>query len=127
MSSTAPIAVAATHRTGGAPAAATPLSRTGLHPDQTALFAEGCAEVSPPALVEAWARHSLHWINRWEREGIAPLHNEWRGLAFGIGEEIAEGGRSGTFLGVDERFGMLLRDAETTHLIPLTAILEASP
>ncbi len=31
MSSTAPIAVAATHRTGGAPAAATPLSRTGLH------------------------------------------------------------------------------------------------
>ena len=96
-------------------------------PDQTALYAEGCSEVSPPALVEAWARHSLHWINRWDGEGVAPLHSEWRGLAYGIGEETTQGGKTGTYLGVDERFGLLLRDADTTHLIPLTAILEPSP
>jgi hypothetical protein len=44
-----------------------------------------------------------------------------------VGEPVTRGTLSGTFLGVDERFGMLLRDEETTHLIPLTDILETSP
>ncbi|MDD9720686.1 DUF4444 domain-containing protein [Sulfitobacter sp. PR48] len=103
------------------------LAETGLRPDQTALYAEGCSKVSPPALVEAWARHCLHWISRWDGEGVAPLHSTWRGLACGIGEETTQGGKTGTYLGVDEHFGLLLRDADTTHLIPLTAILEPSP
>lgn len=96
----------------------------GLAPDDTALFSEGCAEVSPPLLLEAWARHSFNWISRWEDEGTKPVHAEWRGLAHGVGEDIAQSGLSGTFLGVDEQFGMLLRDTETTHLIPLTTLLE---
>jgi len=41
-----------------------------------------------------------------------------------LGEAAEHGGHSGTFLGVDEQFGMLLRDSETTHLIPLTSVLE---
>ena len=104
-----------------------PGDRPGDTPDQTALFAEGCADVSPPALVEAWARHSLNWINRWEAEGPRVLHSEWRGIAHGLGEETGQDGRSGTFLGVDEGFGMLLRDDATTHLIPLTTLLEDRP
>ncbi len=100
---------------------------TGLTPDQTALYAEGCAEVQPPALLEAWSRHTLNWITRWESEGLRPLHAEWRGLAHGSGEPITVDGRTGTFLGVDEDFGLLLRDDETTHLIPLTHLLEAAP
>jgi hypothetical protein len=44
-----------------------------------------------------------------------------------MGETITREGRSGTFLGVDEDFGMLLRDTETTHLVPLTALLEDLP
>lgn len=96
-------------------------------PDQTALFEEGCAEVDPGTLVEAWARHTLNWIARWEDSGTKPLHAEWRGLAHGMGETVVQDGRSGTFLGVDEHFGMLLRDAETTHLIPLTHLLEDAP
>jgi biotin-(acetyl-CoA carboxylase) ligase len=101
--------------------------RPGDTPDHTSLFAEGCAEVSPPALLEAWARHTLHWITRWEDEGPRPLHNEWRGLVHGIGEEITHDGKTGTFLGLDEAFGMLLRDDTQTHLIPLTTQLEESP
>ncbi|WP_299775047.1 biotin/lipoate--protein ligase family protein [uncultured Tateyamaria sp.] len=97
---------------------------TGLTPDETALFAEGCAEVSPPTLLESWSRHTLNWLNRWEDEGSASLHSEWRGLAEGIGEEAKNQSLTGTFLGVDEEFGMLLRDADTTHLIPLTTVLE---
>ena len=98
--------------------------RPGDRPDQTALYDEGCAEVDPVGLLESWARHTLVWINRWEDGGAQALHAEWRGLAHGIGEDISLNGRSGTYLGVDERFGMLLRDSDTTHLIPLSTRLE---
>lgn len=102
-----------------------PSENMGDTPDRTALYAEGCAEVAPPALLEAWARHTLNWITRWEQEGTRPLHAEWRGLVHGLGEPAERDGRTGTFLGVDEDFGMLLRDeAGETHLIPLTTLLE---
>lgn len=97
---------------------------TGMTPDQTALYAEGCADVRADRLIEAWVKHTLVGINRWTEDGAASLHKEWRGLAHGIGEAIREGGKSGTFLGVDERFGMLIRDDETTHLVSLTHLLE---
>jgi len=93
-------------------------------PDQTTLYAEGCAEVMAPDLLEAWARHTLNWIGRWEDSGTKRVHAEWRGLAHGIGEEMTVGNLTGTFLGVDEHFGMLLRDDTATHLIPLTDLLE---
>lgn len=99
----------------------------GETPDDTALYAEGCADVEAPLLIEAWARHTLNWIGRWEDEGQKPVHAEWRGLAHAMGEEVTQSGHTGTFLGVDERFGMLLRDADTTHLIPLTNLLQESP
>ena len=96
----------------------------GHAPDETALFAEGCADVDISALTEAWVRHTLVGINRWTDEGVAPVHKDWRGLAHGIGEAVDMAGHSGTFLGVDEKFGMLIRDDETTHLISLTHLLK---
>lgn len=99
----------------------------GSNPDRTALYAEGCADIAPPALIESWSRHTLSWVNRWETEGSQALHAEWRGLAFGIGEPAAPEGQSGTFLGIDEDFGMLLRTGADTRLIPLTTLLESPP
>jgi BirA family transcriptional regulator, biotin operon repressor / biotin---[acetyl-CoA-carboxylase] ligase len=96
----------------------------GKSPDETALYAEGCADVKAPALLESWARHTLNWITRWEDEGVKPVHAEWRGLAHGIGEDTVRADKTGTFLGVDEKFGMLLRSGGLTHLIPLSTILE---
>ncbi|UWQ89748.1 DUF4444 domain-containing protein [Aliisedimentitalea scapharcae] len=96
----------------------------GTTPDETALFSEGCADVKAPDLLESWARHTLNWISRWEDEGAKPLHGEWRGLAYGMGEDITQSEQSGTFLGVDERFGMLLRQGDTTRLIALSTLLE---
>ncbi len=96
----------------------------GAAPDRTSLYEEGCVEVTPDALLESWARHTLVWINRWSDDGAVPLHGEWRGLAHGIGEDIAVGGRTGLFVGVDERFGMLLREGKTTSLLPLSGLLE---
>lgn len=96
----------------------------GHTPGMTALYDEGCAEVSPMHLAESWARHTLVWVNRWEDEGNRPLHTEWMGLAHGVGERIDFFDKSGSFLGVDETFGMLIRDGDTTHLVPLSRVLE---
>lgn len=96
----------------------------GHTPDVTALYDEGCAEVDPAHLTESWARHTLVWVNRWEDEGNRPLHTEWMGLAHGVGEPIDLYDKSGTFLGVDDQFGMLIRDGGATHLIPLSRVLE---
>lgn len=101
-----------------------PDDRPGDTPDRTWLYVEGCADISPPALLEAWARHTLHWINRWEEEGNRPLHGEWRALAHGLGKDMVQGDAKGCFSGIDEDFGMLLRIGETTRLIPLTTLIE---
>ncbi len=96
----------------------------GAAPDRTSLYEEGCVEVAPDALLESWSRHTLVWINRWSDDGAAPLHGEWRGLAHGLGEEVTVDGRTGLFVGTDERFGMLLREGNTTSLLPLSGLLE---
>ncbi|WP_208349522.1 biotin/lipoate--protein ligase family protein [Pseudaestuariivita rosea] len=101
-----------------------PSNAPGLTPDQTALYDEGCVDIDPAQLLESWARHMLVWINRWSDEGTGPLHREWMGLAHGVGEAATVGDQAGTFVGVDEHFGMLLRDDKTTHLIPLRMILK---
>lgn len=96
----------------------------GTTPDETTLYAEGCADVDPVRLLESWARHTLVWINRWDEGEIAAIHAEWRGLAHDMGETVSVQAQTGTFVGIDEGFGMLLRVGETTELIPLTQALE---
>ena len=96
----------------------------GHTPDQTSLYAEGCVDVDAVALLESWIKHSLVHINRWQDQGADAIHKDWRGLAYNIGEELEIAGKTGTFLGVDEHFGLLLRDAKATRLIPLTHLLE---
>ncbi len=99
---------------------------TGRNPDVTSLHAEGCGEVDAVALLESWARHTLTHINRWSTDGVAPLHRDWCGLAWGLGETVSIRGETGTFLGIDEAFGLLLRQGEETRLVPLTRLLEDS-
>ncbi len=98
----------------------------GETPDQTSLYAEGCAEVNALDLVESWVKHTLVGINTWSEDGVKSLHSNWRGLAHGIGEDIKFQGQAGTFLGIDAQFGMLLRSETTTHLIPLSSVLEGN-
>lgn len=101
----------------------------GQIPDWTALDQEGCGEMDPMELLEAWSRHSLLWINGLaDDRGRANLYREWKGLVFNLGKDITlpiEGQRlAGTFLGVDENFSMVLKTADATRLIPLTQLLE---
>ncbi|MEM9249469.1 MAG: DUF4444 domain-containing protein [Pseudomonadota bacterium] len=100
----------------------------GDDPNHTWLSEEGCVDVPPTTLLEAWARHTLLWVNRWLDEGARPVHTEWRALAHGIGAPIdiaLEGTRHhGTFMGVDEDFGLLLRDGDTTRVLPLSLLVD---
>lgn len=95
----------------------------GQAPDRTTLYDEGCADIDATGLLESWVRHSLVWINRWINDGNAPLHAEWAGLLQDVGEQVECLGLTGNFLGVDDRFGMLVRDDKTTHLLPLSRLL----
>lgn len=101
---------------------------TGDNPNRTSLVMEGCGDVSPIGVLESWSRHTLVWINETETDGSRALHDFWRGLVKGIGEEITLNlnGKShiGTFIGVDENFAMLLRSGDETRLLPLTSCLE---
>lgn len=101
----------------------------GQTPDWTALDQEGCGEIPAADLLEAYARHALHWLSQLEEPGgRGMLGREWKGLAWKLGQEVTlplEGGRaSGIFLGVDEDFGMLLRSESGTRLVPLAALVE---
>ena len=93
----------------------------GRRPDQTCLAEEGCIDVTPPRLLESWARHTLVWIHRFMDDGFQGLHGAWRERAWEMGEELPEGG---IFMGIDEMGGMLVKTARTTELRPLTAMLE---
>jgi BirA family transcriptional regulator, biotin operon repressor / biotin---[acetyl-CoA-carboxylase] ligase len=96
---------------------------TGLTPDQTALYAEGCADVAPHHLLEAWVRHTLVGINSWADGGMAKLHAEWSGLAHFLEGQITVAGQTGSYVGLDENLGLLLKIDQETVLIPLTATL----
>ena len=97
---------------------------TGDQPNDTCLMMEGCGDISPIRLLEAWSRHTLVWLNDIDNDGPRSLHEHWRGLAKGLGEEISVQGNTGTFVGVDTQFGLLLKEGAETRLFPLSSLLE---
>jgi len=96
---------------------------TGLSPDQTALYAEGCAEIDAMSLLESWVRHTLVGINTWADSGTGQIHREWQGLAHGLEGDITAAGLTGSYVGLDDRLGLLLKIDDKTTLLPLTANL----
>ncbi|NBS13009.1 MAG: DUF4444 domain-containing protein, partial [Gammaproteobacteria bacterium] len=93
-------------------------------PDETALYEEGCVEVSPTGLLESWSRHTLVWLNRYLADGFPPVHEAWRGRCIGLGEHITYP-REGVFTGVDDHGSLLLRDGPMTTVVPLSDYLES--
>ena len=54
----------------------------------TGLHFEGATEVEVVALLEAFGRHFMSWVNRWLDDGFAPVRRAWLHHAHGLGEEI---------------------------------------
>ena len=88
----------------------------GDHPNETCLHEEGCGAVTAPDLIEAWARHMMNWLHIYLTDGFEPLHREWLVKAHGREE--------GTFIGLDEHGGLILKDGDRTRILPLTQMLE---
>jgi biotin-(acetyl-CoA carboxylase) ligase len=81
----------------------------------TTLADEGCGEVMTIDLLEAFARHFLSWINRWQEEGVKPVNRAWLSRATGLGKRVEirvdDQVRAGTFEGLTETGAMrLVRD-----------------
>lgn len=100
--------------------------RAGPH-GGTALWEEGCGEVTPDALLESWSRHLMHRLAEWE-DDPRPLYREVAGAAW-----EAEA-RDPAWIGRDAAFGRLRRngaagdlrrDGAATILDPLDTLLEA--
>ncbi|RMH48519.1 MAG: hypothetical protein D6688_01860 [Alphaproteobacteria bacterium] len=99
--------------------------------DVTVLAEEGCADIPPVALLEAWCRHTLVWLNTFLDDGMRKVHEAWRARAHAMGKPVEvnlPGARaSGVFRGLDEWGNMLLaRPDGTTGLVPLVAMLETT-
>ena len=96
---------------------------SGRAPNSTALWLEGCGDITPIMLLESWARHFLVWIHEWESDGMARLHADWLGRAWARDEDVQVFGENGVFKGLDERGGLLLGRGGGTDLVPLTRML----
>ncbi len=100
----------------------------GRRPDITALAEEGCGHLSRIRLLESWSRHTLVWVNRWSDDGFRPIFEAWLARADGRGGDVTvqtgDGPVSGTFLGLDEHGGLLLKTGEGPRTIPLLDTLQ---
>ena len=90
----------------------------GANPDETCLHNEGCGDIGAAPLIEAWARHMMNWLHIYLTDGFEPLHREWLIKAHGREE--------GSFLGLDEFGGQILKSEGGTRILPLTQMLERS-
>jgi BirA family biotin operon repressor/biotin-[acetyl-CoA-carboxylase] ligase len=79
----------------------------------TSLHEEGAAEATVEAVLEAFSRHFLNWVNRWLDDGFAPVRAAWRKSAISLGEAIRvrlpQGELEGIFEDVDADGALLLR------------------
>lgn len=101
----------------------------GEAPDLTALSEEGCGHLSSVRLLESWSRHTLTWVNRWEDGELRAITDGWLNRAEGRGETVAFEHKGvtqrGTFLGLDEGGGMILKTETGNDALPLLPMLDA--
>jgi BirA family biotin operon repressor/biotin-[acetyl-CoA-carboxylase] ligase len=85
----------------------------------TSLHFEGATEVDVVALLEAFGRCFLTWVNRWLDDGFAPVRRAWLHHAHGLGEEIEvrlpRETLNGTFKDLDARGVLVLELADGTR------------
>lgn len=97
--------------------------------DCTTLWDEGCGGLNRNTLLESYSRHLKTWIHRWETEGARPVREAWLARAEGRGEMVTivynDTETTGTFLGIDEAGGLILKTGETTVILDLSKALAA--
>jgi len=106
-----------------------PLPVDGMRQDfpRTSLRDDGCVDMTVAELLEAFSRHFLTWINRWQDDGFEPVRALWLRHAPDHGETIeieVEGKQvSGVFQGIDDDGALVLGQGESTLRVALDAAL----
>jgi len=94
----------------------------GSEPGRTTLADEGC-ELDSLDLIEAFSRHFLAWINRWQEDGAAPVRQAWLSRATGLSRtiEVATGGhkKQGIFTGLTDSGSIRLMRNGITQTVSL--------
>ena len=93
----------------------------------TTLGEEGC-KIELLDLLEAFSRHFLAWINRWQSDGVQPVQQAWMSRTLDVGKAVTidVGGkrREGMFKGLNEQCGLELDDHGRHQVIPLDLAVE---
>ena len=95
----------------------------GETPNQTCLTEEGCVDITPMALLESWSKHTLLWLTYFMDSGFERVHNEWRPRCDTLGAMI-DYPKPGTFVGLDDKGRMLLRQGAMTETLSLITFAE---
>lgn len=97
----------------------------------TSLREEGDLDSSVEAVLDAFARHFLSWVNRWLDDGFAPVRAAWRKSAIGLGETIRvrlpNAELDGVFEDIDADGALLLRAAGTVRRITAGDVFFGGP
>ncbi len=67
-----------------------PRRSPGEEPETTLAF-EDCTGITMPQALEAFSRHLLTWINRWQDDGFEPVRATWRAHAYNAGKDVVLG------------------------------------
>ncbi|WP_323753240.1 biotin/lipoate--protein ligase family protein [Marinobacter sp.] len=95
----------------------------GEKPNQTCLIEEGCVDITPMALLESWSKHTLLWLTYFLDSGFERVHNDWRPRCDTLGKVI-DYPKPGTFVGLDDKGRMLLRQGAMTETLSLITFAE---
>jgi biotin-(acetyl-CoA carboxylase) ligase len=95
---------------------------------RTTLAEEGCGDIQTVDLLEAFGRHFLAWINRWQEDGVGPVRQAWMARATGLGKPIVIDAlgqkRSGTFSGLTDSGAIRLVKDGATQTISLDEAMQ---
>jgi len=94
----------------------------------TTLEDEGCMGIEAGALIGAFARYLLAWINRWQADGFAPVRSNWltRAPAIGAAVTLRLPGRTqaGTFAGLGDDGAVLIGTGDDEIAIAAIELVE---
>ncbi len=92
----------------------------GHDPSVTTMAEEGCPDLTAEQLIESYSRHFLTWLDTWNTEGFAPIHNAWTQRADTRERSFADAGGGegvkGTFVGLDEHGNLILKRPDDKHV-----------
>jgi biotin-(acetyl-CoA carboxylase) ligase len=91
--------------------------------NRTTLQDEGCNELEARDLLEAFARHFVAWVSRWQEDGFAPVREAWLHRAGVYREAEGAAPAAARILGIDDAGALLVERAGVHRSLALAPAL----